>query len=240
MSDTSPNPPETSTAPENTTGLNPAEMQPQKAAQTAAEPEKSSKGPMRNRPILFLDLETTGLNPGYQEISEIGAVLVSQPDWQVITTYEAKVLPSHLETAQPEALLIGHFDAAVWEKEGRPLKQALEELSEIGQGAILAGFNVTFDWAFLQTGFNLVDLPDPFYYHRYDVMSAAFSMLYDRAEFKKFSLSECCRYFGVTNTKAHSALADAQATYEVFVGLMQSANSTNNTTTAAPAVKPAD
>ncbi|MBN9392999.1 MAG: 3'-5' exonuclease [Chloroflexi bacterium] len=224
--------------PTNTPGLNPAEAQLQQAGQTAAEPEKSSKGPMRNRPILFLDLETTGLNPGYQEISEIGAVLVSQPDWQVITTYEAKVLPSHLETAQPEALLIGHFDAAVWEKEGRPLKQALEELSEIGQGAILAGFNVTFDWAFLQAGFNLVELPDPFYYHRYDVMSAAFSMLYGKTEFKKFSLSECCRYFGVTNTKAHSALADAQATYEVFVGLMQSASS--NHTTEAPAVRPAD
>ena len=182
---------------------------------------KTGKGPMRDRPVLFLDLETTGLNPGMQEISEIGAVLVSQKDWQVLRTYEAKVLPSHIETAQPEALQISHFDAAVWEKEGRPLRQALEELSEIGRGAILAGFNVTFDWAFLQAGFNLVDLPDPFYYHRYDVMSSAYTMLYHRNEFTKFSLSECCRFFGVTNSKAHSALADAQATYEVFLGLMK-------------------
>lgn len=229
MSDASTNPAEPTTEPENTPELNET---------PAAKPENTSKGPMRNRPMLFLDLETTGLNPGYQEISEIGAVLVSQPDWQVITTYEAKVLPSHIETAQPEALQISHFDAALWEKEGRPLKQALEELSEIGQGAILAGFNVTFDWAFLQAGFNLVDLPDPFYYHRYDVMSAAFSMLYDKIEFKKFSLSECCRYFGVTNTRAHSALADAQATYEVFVGMMQSASNVNPS--EAPAVRPAD
>lgn len=206
------------------------------APQSAAEPEKSGKGRMRERPILFLDLETTGLNPGYQEITEIGAVLVSQPDWQVIRTYEAKVLPSHIETAQPEALVIGHFDAAVWEREGRPLQQALEELSEIGRGAILAGFNVTFDWAFLQTGFNLVGLPDPFYYHRYDVMSSAFTMLYDKAEFKKFSLSECCRYFGVVNTHAHSALADAQATYEVFAALMRSAP----TAVETPAIMPAE
>lgn len=181
----------------------------------------TSKGPMRGRPVLFLDLETTGLNPGMQEISEIGAVLVSQPGWQVVRSYEAKVLPTHLETAQPEALEISHYDPAIWAKEGRPLKQALEELSDIGQGAILAGFNVTFDWAFLQTSFNLVDLPDPFYYHRYDVMSSAYTMLYHRNEFKKFSLSECCRFFGITNTKAHSALSDAQATYEVFLGLMK-------------------
>jgi DNA polymerase III epsilon subunit-like protein len=120
-----------------------------------------TKGPMRGRPVLFLDLETTGLNPGMQEISEIGAVLVSQPGWQVIRTYEAKVLPTHLETAQPEALVISHFDPEVWAKEGRPLKQALEELSDIGQGAILAGFNVTFDWAFLQAGFNPGKLARP-------------------------------------------------------------------------------
>ena len=174
---------------------------------------------MRQRPMLFLDLETTGLNPGVQEISEIGALLVSQSDWQVIKTYQAKVLPTHIETATPEALKIGHYDAESWAKEGRPLKEALEELSEIGRGAILAGFNVTFDWAFLQAGFNLVGLPDPFYYHRYDVMSAAFSMLYDRQAFSKFSLNECCRFFGVVNRNAHTALADAQATYEVFMGL---------------------
>src|SRR5690242_4918259 len=182
---------------------------------------KTDKGPMKQRPLLFLDLETTGLNPGQHEITEIGALLVSQPDFQVIKTYEAKVLPTHLETATPEALQIGHFDAAVWEKEGRPLRQALEELSGIGKGAVLAGFNVTFDWAFLQIGFNAVELPDPFYYHRFDVMSSAFTMLYKRAEMAKFSLNECCRFFGVTNKNAHTALADAEATYEVFKGLMK-------------------
>ncbi len=197
-------------------------MQNEPPTPALAAKNEAEKGPMRKRPMLFLDLETTGLNPGFQEISEIGALLVSQPDWQVLKTYEAKVLPTHIETATPEALKIGHYDAAAWAKEGRPLLQALQELSEFGQGAILAGFNVTFDWAFLQTAYNLVGLPDPFYYHRYDVMSAAFSMLYDQAgSFSKFSLNECCRYFGITNRNAHTALSDAQATYEVFVGLMK-------------------
>lgn len=181
----------------------------------------TNKGPMRHRPLLFLDLETTGLNPGVHEITEIGALLVSQPEFEVLKTFEAKTLPTHLETASPEALQIGHFDAALWQKEGRPLKEALLELSEIGQGAILAGFNLTFDWAFLQNSFNEVGLPDPFYYHRYDVMSSAFSMLYHQVNINKFSLRECCQFFGISNRKAHTALADAQATYEVFVGLMQ-------------------
>jgi DNA polymerase III epsilon subunit-like protein len=195
-------------------------------AQTGAKPEtknngKTDKGPMKKRHLLFLDLETTGLNPGQHEITEIGALLVAQPNFEVIKTYEAKVLPTHLETASPEGLQIGHFDAAVWEKEGRPLHQALEELSELSSGAILAGFNLTFDWAFLQMALNEVDLPDPFYYHRFDVMSSAFTMLYGRSEMSKFSLNECCRFFGVVNRKAHTALADAEATYEVFKGLMK-------------------
>jgi DNA polymerase III epsilon subunit-like protein len=181
----------------------------------------TNKGPMRARPMLFLDLETTGLNPGIHEITEIGAVLVSQPDWQIIKSFEAKTLPQHIETASPEALQIGHYDAAVWARDGRPLKDALQELGEIGRGAILAGFNVTFDWAFLQAAFNQEGLDDPFYYHRYDVMSAAFSMLYDQPDFSKFSLRECCQFFGVTNRKAHTAYGDALATYEVYVGLMK-------------------
>jgi DNA polymerase-3 subunit epsilon len=191
------------------------------ATKTGNGKSKTDKGPMKKRPLLFLDLETTGLNPGTHEITEIGAVLVSQPDFEVIKTYEAKVLPTHLETASPEGLQIGHFNAATWEKEGRPLRQALEELSEIGHGAVLAGFNVTFDWAFLQIAFNQESLDDPFYYHRIDVMSSAFTMLYGRAEMSKFSLNECCRFFTVVNRKAHTALADAEATYEVFKGLMK-------------------
>src|SRR4051794_29930733 len=116
MSDAPYNPFELARNPENTVDINPGsnpETGNTSNDESKPEAEKSGKGRMRERPILFLDLETTGLNPGFQEISEIGAVLVSQPDWQVIRTYEAKVLPSHIETAQPEALVISHFDAAV-------------------------------------------------------------------------------------------------------------------------------
>jgi DNA polymerase III epsilon subunit-like protein len=182
---------------------------------------KATKGPMKERKILFLDLETTGLNPGTHEITEIGAVLVTQPDYEVVGTYQTKVMPSHLETATPIALEIGHFDLETWQREAKPLEVALQELAEFSNQAILAGFNLTFDWAFLQTGFNQVNIEDPFYYHRFDVMSAAFAVMYNRKEFSKFSLSECCRFFGVTNQNAHTAFADAQATYEVFVAMMR-------------------
>ncbi len=192
-------------------------LQPERPTVTS---ENNAKGPMRQRPMLFLDLECTGLNPGLHEITEIGAVLVSQGDWQVLKTYEAKVLPVHIETATPEALRISHFDPLVWAEEGQPLAKAMQDLCEMGQGAIIAGFNVTFDWTYIQLALNQVGLPDPFYYHRYDVMSAAFSMLYGRAEMDRFSLSECCRYYKVTNKKAHSALSDAFATYKVFMGLL--------------------
>src|SRR5438105_2266671 len=88
---------------------------------------KAKKGPMGKRPLLFLDLETTGLNPGQHEITEIGALLVSQPDFQIISTYQSKVMPTHLETATPEALQIGHFNLETWQREAKPLEVALAE-----------------------------------------------------------------------------------------------------------------
>ncbi len=183
--------------------------------------ENGNKGPMRDRPLLFLDLETTGLNPGTNEITEIGALLVSPGDFKILETFQTRVMPTHLETASPEALVIGHFDLEIWKKEAIALEPALKRLSEIGQKSILAGFNLTFDWAFLQTAFNQVGMEDPFYYHRYDVMSAAFSVLYDEPGLTKFSLSEMCRFFNVTNRAAHTAFADAEATFEVYLGLVR-------------------
>ncbi len=182
---------------------------------------KATKGPMMKRPILFLDLETTGLNPGQHEITEIGALLVSQPDFKVIKTYQTKVMPTHLETATPEALQIGHFNLETWQREAKPLEVALAELAEVGRNSMLAGFNLTFDWAFLQMAFNQVGIEDPFYYHRFDIMSAGYVVLFGRKEFSKYSLNEMCRFFGVTNRAAHTAFADAEATYEVFLGLMK-------------------
>jgi len=196
-------------------------MQPSyQLAKEIPEPEKTDKGPMKNRPILFLDLETTGLNPGYQEICDIGAVLVSQPGLEILQKFERKVKPEHFETASKEALQIIGYTPEKWAG-AISLQQGLSELAEIGQGAMLAGFNVTFDWAFLQAGFNQVGLPDPFYYHRYDLMSAMFTKYYDNNKFSRFSLSECCRFFGITNRAAHTALSDAEATYEVYAAMMR-------------------
>jgi len=182
---------------------------------------RGKKGSMLGRPILFLDLETTGLNPGQHEITEVGALLVSQPDYKTIATYQSKVMPVHLETATPEALQIGHFDLASWTREAKSLETAMSELAEVGRDAILAGFNLTFDWAFLQMAFNQCKLEDPFYYHRFDVMSSAFTMLYNQPGLKKFSLREMCQFFGLTNKAAHTAYGDAEATFEVFLGLMR-------------------
>jgi DNA polymerase-3 subunit epsilon len=180
----------------------------------------TDKGPMQARPMLFLDLETTGLNPGIHEICEIGAILVSQPGYERIQTFERKVKPEHIETATPEALQINHYSAEKW-ADAVSLKEALTDLAALAKGSVLSGFNVTFDWAFLQIGYNQVEMPEPFYYKRFDVMSAMFAKYYNRKEFSRYSLNECCRFFGITNKMAHTALADAEATYDVFVAMMK-------------------
>lgn len=174
---------------------------------------------MRERPLLFFDVETTGLDPRDNEIVEIGALLVSQPDFKIVNTYETKVLPVRLETASPKALEVNHFDKDVWENEAISLRRAILALGKFGQGAVLAGYNITFDWGFVQNALKQLYLPDPFYYHRLDVMSMAFSSLYNLGTLERFNLAECCQHFGIVNEKAHSALSDAKAAYELFLAL---------------------
>jgi DNA polymerase III epsilon subunit-like protein len=48
----------------------------------------------------------------------------------------------------------------------------------------------------------------------------AYAVLHSEPDFARYSLGELCKYFGIVNTKPHSALADAEADFEVFKKLV--------------------
>src|SRR3990167_3089192 len=50
----------------------------------------------RNRPLLFIDLEMTGLDVSRHEIVEIAALLVPQPDFTIANSYYAQMPPDCL------------------------------------------------------------------------------------------------------------------------------------------------
>lgn len=177
---------------------------------------------MKRRNFAFIDTETTGFDPIKNEIIEIGGLIVETipqagrgPALKVIDEFDYKIKPRRIETADPEALQINGYNEAEW-LFAPDLKQVLESVVEKTAGANMVGQNVSFDWIFLQQALKEVGLESKMHYHRIDVMSMAFVKLYHDERAKHFNLSALCEYFGVTNERAHTALADAKATFEVF------------------------
>lgn len=182
---------------------------------------------MKKRNLAFIDLETTGLNPTKQEIIEIGCVVMRQAQCagrgaklEVVSEFEFKVKPEHLELAEPEALRINGYNDADW-LFAASLEQAMKALVEKTEGAIMISHNITFDWAFLQYAFAKTKLPNKMSPVRLDLMSMAFAKLYHDEKVQRFNLKALCDYFGITNEKAHTALADIKASIEIYKKLLE-------------------
>lgn len=178
--------------------------------------QDSTNNDVRIRPLIFLDLEMTGLRVQKHEIIEIGALKVNPvPPFDTIQEFEVKVKPERLEDADKDALKIVGFTEEEW-KDAESLTDALEKLDKFAEGGIIVGFNVTNDWAMLEKAYFSLGRQDPFHFRRMDVMSMAYLVLFNEMRVKRFGLGELCRFLGVPRDRQHRALDDARVTYLVF------------------------
>lgn len=183
---------------------------------------------MKKHILAFVDLETTGLDPFKHEILEVGIVLAEQRAdlfgkqyLELLSEHEIQLLPEHIETADPKALEVNKYHARDW-SQALPQKEGLLKVIEILGGTIFVAQNVGFDWAFLQHAVtaHALSIERDVHYHKLDLASMVFGKLYHEPKLSKFSLREMAQYFGVTNQDAHTALADARATFEVCKKLL--------------------
>ncbi|KKQ35313.1 MAG: Exonuclease RNase T and DNA polymerase III [Candidatus Nomurabacteria bacterium GW2011_GWB1_37_5] len=179
---------------------------------------------LKKQNLAFIDVETTGLDPDKHEVIELGCVLISQnwngnkPEFEVLEEIEFKIKPEHIENAEPVALRINGYDPAAWVF-AYDLKQAMEVFGKKTADAIMIGHNVCFDYGFVDKAFKKSGVENKMHYHKLDTISIAFAKLHN-GEADKFSLNYLCNFFKVENKKAHSALSDARATYEIYKKLM--------------------
>ena len=183
-------------------------------------------GAMRVTDLAFVDIETTGLDARINEIIEIAVVRVRQiwnegekPKFEKISEWSAKIKPERLYSVDPAALRVNGYIASDW-TESILLKDALEIFVEKTEGAIMVAHNVAFDSNFIEENFARFNIKNKMHYHRLDTVSLAFGLLHNIPEVGRFSLGELCKYFGIVNEKAHSALFDARADFELFKKLM--------------------
>lgn len=169
----------------------------------------------RDRPLLFIDLEFSGLNPLEHEILEVGALVVDGRTLEIKQEYEAKVAPVHIENADPEALKINGYTTEAW-VDAKPIAQMLNDLNALAPNAMIVGWNVTYDWIFLDIAYRKAGIKPAFDYHKIDVLGMAWIKLFNNLEFKLIKLSETCKLLGVNRVEKHKAMADIRDTYEVF------------------------
>lgn len=179
---------------------------------------------------LFIDTETTGLIPGFNEVIEIGCVLVEphrdlfgKEEFIEVSARSWRMHPKFPERAQAAALRVNGYGTRDW-SDAIPQEQAFHELVEYGRGSILVAQNVTFDWNFLVEDAKRLGVPlaEGVFTRKFDLMSMAFQ--YARTtdpELKRLSLAAMCEHFGITNAAAHEALADARAAFAVFKRLIE-------------------
>jgi len=159
------------------------------------------------RPIIFFDLETTGVNINYDRIVEISCVKV-YPDGREVT-WSRRVNP---EMHIPAGATAVHHITDEDVKDAPTFSQLARTIFDSFEGCDIAGFNSNkFDIPVLMAEFARVgmefSLADR---HLIDVQT-----IYHRLEQR--TLSAAYRFYcGKELEGAHSATADTMATYEVL------------------------
>lgn len=174
-----------------------------------------------NQPLAFVDIETTGLDPEKGEIIELGVVIARLvgDKLEIVDEIDMKIAPKHIETAEATALRVNGYNEADW-LFAIDLENAMKTFVKKTEGAIFVAHNVTFDYGFIEANLRRLKIDNKFHFYILDTVSVAFAILRSNDDISKLSLRALCEKYGVENKKAHSAFADAKATYEVFKKLL--------------------
>jgi len=176
-------------------------------------------GKLSELKLAFTDTETTGLDESKHEIIEIACLVYDPVTDSVIEEWEKKISPTHIETADADALKINGYKDNAAAYTGR-LKSALIKYNSLVKDCAIVGQNIDFDIRFITRAMKEFDIK-PNWNHRrkLDTLSIAWPIV-SKTEIPGLGLGHLCEHFGVSNIGAHSALVDCRRTYEVYKCLM--------------------
>lgn len=174
---------------------------------------------LKKRPLIFYDLEFSGLEMQH-EIIQIGGLVVDQETMEIVNEWGAKIKPRHIKNADQNSLDIVGYDPEHWKK-AISLKDALNKFNDIAKKGVLIGYNSSWDFLFLKKSYDDLKIKPKFHWQTLDVLSMAFAFLYNSKKIKGFRMTEVADYFELKNENWHDALADARITYEIFLKLLE-------------------
>lgn len=177
---------------------------------TAPKPKKKPSVPNR---YVVIDLETTGLNPQYDYITEFGAVLVENSE--VIDTFEQLVKPKKRIPEEVEDLT-GITNEMV--SDAPSINIVLPKFLKFIGNDILVGHNVQFDSQFISAACQRFNLP---YKNKVcDTLDLSRNALPDLKDHK---MNTICKRLNIQNENAHCAMSDVLATKQIFEMLSKKA-----------------
>lgn len=167
------------------------------------------KGDFQQSFIVF-DIETTGLSPKKNEITEIGAVKIQ--NGKIIDRFSSLVSPEH--PIPPKIIeLTGITDEMV--KDAPKIHEALPEFLEFCGDGILVAHNAKFDTSFIKNKAQKLNLK----VENAIMDTLAFSRMC-LPQLKKHRLNNLAKHFKVALENHHRAVDDAEATAEIFLRLI--------------------
>lgn len=179
------------------------------------------------RPLVFLDTETTGLDPLYHEIIEISIVRHSRETASRIECPERKsevynmILPEWPGRLDPKAAEINGFSMLEWEsKSAVEFHECADEIANYIEGCTIVGFNPWFDIRFLMSEFDRIGYTAPiFNYHALDLCSMAYPLKV-AGLIPGVGARHICKFFEIDYSAAHRAANDVELSIECFRRLL--------------------
>lgn len=160
---------------------------------------------------IVLDIETTGINPEFAQITEIGALKIIEG--QLTETFSQLIDPR-----QPIPSIIteitGIDDVMV---KGMPVIEAvLPSFLKFCEALPIMGHNLMFDYSFIKTHASRHGLV----FEKFGVDTLLLAKVFMKDE-KSKSLTNLVKLLGIHREQAHRAFDDALATYKLYCYLFE-------------------
>ena len=157
--------------------------------------------------FVIVDLETTGLSPQYDKITEIAAIKIE--DNKIIDKFESFVNPE-IEIPRNITRLTGITNQMV--KDAPKTRDVLKEFLKFARSSTIVAHNANFDISFLQShlskNFRLSFINPTLCTKELAKLTVP--------EINSKALAALCRFFEIENLNAHRAMSDVKATYQIF------------------------
>jgi DNA polymerase III alpha subunit (gram-positive type) len=167
-------------------------------------------------PLVFFDIETTGLRAGHHEITELGFIHEKLGGWCV------RVKPKYPERFDDAARAISGYNDQEWAG-APPLEEVMLKIREFTYESIIVGHNIIgYDIPFFNANCKMVgiDYEIPMKMNMLiDTQMLALTHLVPRG-LRFLGLRPCCTFFGISNDGQHNAYDDCARTKLVFEGIM--------------------